>query len=180
MILFTGGFPYSGKTKLIETLSTELKHKLVLHINPKRWLPDDYKTLYDEDKQIWNISAWELGLERAFLGITKMPNQALIVLDTAASRIDPLLPLIKDSKKRGHTVIYVYVHSSAADRKERASDQARLIEKLEIKYAADFKTAIPQMKSLADEFVIIKNESEQTLLDGARNLAQLINTIRDN
>ena len=181
MILLTGGFPYSGKTKFAETLLDIVDNKWAIHIDPKKYLPDDFDTMYEGDRMMWMTSAWSIGYEKAEEAIKKLPNKALIIFDTTASKISSIKPLIKSAKENDHKIIYVLVHAQLEDRIERTNDVNKLIE-LEKNYTYNLRTSIPIIKKMSDKFILIKNingdPGQQAIRQGADKIALYIKIIR--
>lgn len=191
MILFTSGFPYAGKTLfldiLLDTFNTEgeeeeegeIKDELdIVRICPKEYYPDNFDTLHDNDKSTFAISAWEVSLEETEKAIEEHENKTLIVLDTAAAKVKKMRPLFSIAKKRGHSVIYVFINSSLEDRQNRTNDD---VERFEEYYANSFKITVPHLKSLSDTFMLIKNpnDPEYTNLNkSAKNLKKIIEEIK--
>lgn len=180
MILFTSGFPGAGKTRLAEKLTEALDNKLVLHIDPRKYYPDEYDSLHDHEKTEVGIAAWELSIERATESIYALPNKALIIFDTCCNNADYMEPLITSAKEKGHTAILVYVNTSLNKRLERSDGSVDLAE-LEERYREGFIKGLPSIRAHADHFFVVNNdkENEEGLIDGASNLAEKIKGIRD-
>lgn len=155
MLMIMGGFPYSGKTEFVKQLSNSMEAR-VIHINPQSALPEEYESFDQPTKQIWNVSAWEVGYDHTVLALSENADKTVVVFDTAASKSAPLEPLVKKAQQYGHHVLYVFVHSNINDRKVRSnnSDQLRLWES---NYASEFKTTIPALTKMADRSWVVKN-----------------------
>jgi hypothetical protein len=188
MIIFTGGFPYAGKTLLLDLLAKvdkdsdpDSEAKISdswVRICPKDYYPDDFETMQDSDKSTWAIASWETCLEEVNDAIHKYDNNKLIILDTAAAKVKRMRPLFSTAKIKGHTVIYVFVHSDLADRKERTEED---IDRYEKHYAEAFQVTIPHLKMLSDKFMLIKNSNDPehvVLNKSAKSLSKMIEEIR--
>ena len=157
MILFTSGFPKAGKTTIAKKL---IKHfgRLVLHINPEDYYPDDFEELAAEDRMDIATTAWEMSLEKATKSICALPNKALIVFDTCCSKSLHMRPLFMNAKLRGHKVAMVYVDTPLKKRIERSKNDK--LADLDHRYAISFKETIPILRALSDEFIIMGNGSD--------------------
>ena len=158
MILFTSGLPKSGKTTFVNKLLDALDRKLCLHINPEDYYPEDFEKLSQEDKTDIATTAWEMSLEKATKSICAVPNRALIVFDTCCSKAFYMRQLFMNAKVRGHHVFLVYVYAPLEKRVERTGDKK--LADLEERYRKAFGDTLPVLKGHSDEFIIIKNESD--------------------
>lgn len=183
MILFMSGFPYSGKTTFAERLIKQLSNKLILHINPKDYYPDNYDKLLDEDRTDIAITAWEMSFETATKAICQTPNRVLIIFDTCCSKSLQMRPLFMNSKLRGHNVLMVYLNATLDDRLSRIPEKdADKFKELEDRYKNNFSSTLPELKPHVDNFYIIdwpNNEREEELNKHVDALANKIKSIRD-
>lgn len=163
MILFTSGFPYAGKTECIQRLCKQLEHKHLIHINPKDLYPENFETLPEDEQQATGIVAWEMAYEKASKCIIKLPNKALIIFDTCCSKSYQMAQLFMDAKIRGHDIYLIYVNTPLEKRKEWANDKD--INKFEEKYISSFQQSLPELKPMADRFLIINNNGDLSELD---------------
>ena len=176
------GFPQSGKTTFAFNLIKALDNKWVLHINPKDYLPEDYQDLSHGDKSEWNISAWEYAIEKAELSLKKLPNQALIILDTSASKFEPLEPLIKLAAKSNHYSLGVFVDAPLKLRSEWGDDPD-LLESINSNYAEHFGQSLLKYKKTLNDFLIVPNKTKNIFEDFDKNvkkIVEIINNIRNN
>jgi tRNA uridine 5-carbamoylmethylation protein Kti12 len=185
MILFTSGFPYSGKTTYANLLKEELDNQLILHINPKDYYPDDFSSLPEKDQIDIGVTAWEMSLETATKAITSTPDKVLIIFDTCCNKSLHMRPLFMNAKLRGHHVMMVYINATLEDRLSRVSEiDVDKIKGLETKYKESFSTTLPALRSHADSFVVVHNpntktEASENLVESARTFADKIKRIRD-
>lgn len=179
MILFTSGFPYSGKTTFVNALIEQLENKHVLHINPKDYYPDEFDGLNPDEKSEIAVTAWELSLERANKAICSLPNKALIVFDTCCSKSLHMQPLFINAKVRNHDIFLVFVNSNLNNRQQRANGIN--LNQFESRYAEDFQQTIPRLRPLANEFSIINNNDVELteLTKTANHIAEKIKLIRN-
>lgn len=182
MILFTSGFPYAGKSTLVQKLVEELDGKHVLHINPKDYYPDEFDNLTNEEQTEIATTAWEMSLETATKSICALPNKALIIFDTCCNKSLHMRPLFMNAKLRGHRVYLVYVH---ADLKNRSKRTDKDLSKFEDKYRTNFLETLPILKEHADTFVTFSNNNDDEFGPGvswldkvAKDLAGKIKSIR--
>lgn len=176
MILFTSGFPYSGKTTFAQKLIDALDGHLVLHINPKDYYPDEFDALPAEERLDIATTAWEMSLEKATKSICALPNRALIIFDTCCSKSLHMRPLFMNSRLRGHDTFLVYVNASSETRFER-SKQNEQIKELEDRYRTSFKETLPTLKDLSDHFFMVNNDNGD-LSSHAERVAGKIKSIR--
>ncbi len=164
MILFTSGFPYSGKTEFAKRLADKMRGyyvaPMIIHIDPKQYYIDEYKQMSKEEQSAVGIAAWEMALERVSQCICKLPNKALVIFDTCCNKSSYMKPLFEKSRSKGHHVFYVYVNSNLDDRKLRANGIDIDLNELESKYALGFADTIPKLKPLADKFFIVNNSDD--------------------
>ena len=171
MILFTSGFPYAGKTKFVKLLLDKIDH--AIHIDPKDYYMENFEELNNDEQSAVGITAWEMSLERAEKCINKLPNKALIILDTCCAKINSVRSVIHEARRAGHNIYCIYVDSSLENRKSRAPGKD--IESYQQRYADDFLITLPKLKDLADTFMIIVNDDDQSGLNKqADALAEII------
>ena len=175
MILFTSGFPKSGKTTFAKQLVNHLDGKLVIHINPADYYMDDFDELTQEDQTSVATTAWEMSLEKATKSICALPNKALIIFDTCCSKSLHMRPLFMNSKLRGHDVLLVYID---ADQESRALRTTKRIQELESRYKESFLETLPTLKALADHFIMVSNTTEEKLSERAKSVSDKIKGIR--
>ena len=112
MILFTSGFPHSGKTKLANKIATTISD--VIHINPKDFYLDEYEEATETGRMAIAVSAWEMALDRANELLCSAENDDhLIILDTCCSKALTMRSLFMNAKVRGHHIFYVFVQAQA-------------------------------------------------------------------
>ena len=179
MILFTSGFPYSGKTEFAKALIKSLGGEFVLHINPKDYYPDNFDILPDEERMEIATTAWEMSLEKATKSICALPNKALIVFDTCCSKSLHMRPLFMNSKLRGHDIIMVYINANGDTRFERSKNNEKIME-LEDRYKASFSETLPILKNLSDQFYMVNNSNdmENSLEFNVQRITGKIKSIR--
>lgn len=187
MILFTGGFPYSGKSllldKLLENFNIDSEDGVqnaleVVRMCPKDLLPENHSTLPESEKSDWAISAWEMCIEETLEILEKYDNKTLIIFDTAAAKVKRMRTLFSKAKKMRHTVIYAFIHADLVERKERTKID---LEKFENYYRDSFKVTVPHLKMISDKFMLIKNPNDPEyigLTKSAKNLSKLIEEIK--
>lgn len=188
MILFTGGFPFAGKSllldKLLENFNVEneedgIQNALeIVRMCPKDLLPENHSTMPEKEKSDWAISAWETCIEETLETLEEYENKTLIIFDTAAAKVKRMRALFSKAKKLRHTVIYVFVHSDLAERKERTKID---LEKFENHYRNSFKVTVPHLKMISDKFMLVRNPNDPEYIDltkSAKNLSKLIEEIK--
>jgi len=177
MILFTSGFPASGKTTFVKKLIEELENKHVLHIDPKKYYLEEYEELDKDEKTAVAVEAWEMALEQTTKSINAAPNAALIILDTCCSKALHMRPLLNNSKLKGHDTLMVFMSTAQKARFLRSNDKN--IKNYEESYRINFLSTLPVLKKLADHFVIINNSGDESeICKHAKNLSDKIKSIR--
>lgn len=175
MILFTGGFPYAGKTLFLDILSKNSNNTDDwIKLCPKDFYPENFDSLEEQERKDWAISSWENCLEEAADALTKYENDTLIILDTAASKFSKMSPLFYLAKAANHTIAYIFVHASLEDRETRTNED---VKRFEIYYAKSFKKSVPKLKELSDKFMLIKNPNDSkyiSLNNSAKTLSEFI------
>jgi len=159
MIIFMAGFPYSGKTYVVDKL-LELFPDIVV-ISPKFFRPDNYSELSEDDKREVNISSWSCSLDQLVSAIKEYNDKKVIVYDTSCASYDSMNNYFSLAKN-SHTVIYVYVNSNIKLCQKRAGSEW-LSEEVVKKYINNFKTSISKLSKMSNKFFIIHNEGEPNL-----------------
>ena len=175
MILFTGGFPYSGKTQFLDVLSTTISNMVeCIRLCPKDFYPKNFSDLKEQERKDWAISSWETCLEDASEALSEHEDDTLIILDTAAAKFGKMSPLFMLARASEHTIVYAFIHASLEDRKLRTKDD---VEQFETYYAKSFKKSVPKLKELSDKFMLIKNPNDSEYINlncSAKILSQFI------
>lgn len=178
MILFTSGFPYSGKTTFAAKLCEKLKYKHILHIDPKNYYLEEFDDLSLEDQSAVAVEAWEMALEQATKSICALPNKALIIFDTCCNKALHMRPLFMNSKLRGHDILMAFVSANQSSRFERAPNER--VKEYEDKYRINFIETLPILKKLSDYFMMVDNSGKESDLDKYVELiSDKIKSIRD-
>lgn len=178
MILFTSGFPYSGKTTFAEKLTKNLGNKHVLHINPKDFYLEEFDKLGPEGQTEIAVVAWEMALEKATKSICALPNKVLIIFDTCCSKSLHMRPLFMNAKVAGHEVYMVYVHADLESRSKRTSKDLTAFED---RYKNDFLETLPILKQHTDHWAIVSNNNDENneLMDSTvENITMKIKSTR--
>lgn len=168
MIIFVAGFPYSGKSFVVQKILDKISNCIV--ISAKDFRPDEYDTLNEEEQRELNISAWICSLEQLDKAITEFKNDRIIIYDTSCASYDKMCDYFLYAKNKGHKVIYLYIHSSLEKCRERAG-QKWFNKEVEDKYKSSFKISIPKLSAMADKHIIINN------INGEINLCKFFDAI---
>jgi hypothetical protein len=176
MILFTSGFPQSGKTKLANKIAADISD--VIHINPKDFYLEGFEDAPDDARTAMAVSAWEMALEKANKLMCSKNNEHLIILDTCCSKALAMRPLFMNAGMRGHHIFYVFVQAQTKDREARAPE---MDQSFNLKYAADFSKTVPILKKLSDRFMLVINNNDGGLEEINKCVAKIskdVNRIR--
>jgi tRNA uridine 5-carbamoylmethylation protein Kti12 len=155
MILFTSGFPFSGKSELANKISENISD--VIHINPKDFYLEGFDEAPDDARTAMAVSAWEMALDKTNKLLCSKDNNSLIILDTCCSKALAMRPLFMNAKVRGHYVFYVFVQAQTKDREARAPE---VDQSYKFKYASDFSETVPILKKLSDRFMLVINNND--------------------
>lgn len=178
MIVFTGGFPYVGKSEFVRTLVQCLDAE-VIAIEPKEYYPKGFDKLPPEKRTAIATSAWEVCMEQVEKSIKDTSPSDIIIFDTAAKRLNAMRPLFTIAKVHHHKIFYVFVAAAIDECSGRAKD--RWDEKFEDDYANSFDVTVPALKRLADVFRLVVNHDDPdrtALNEAAAEVAAQILDIR--
>jgi len=181
MIIFTSGFPYSGKSTFVQILLENLSNSDIsldkpILLDPKSLLPENYEKLNKDEQSQYNISSWEVCIEEAYRTLVDKDNKTLIILDTAAAKLQRMRPLFALAHKKRHTIIYAYVHSNFEERQSRTSND---LSEYENDYAGSFKVAMPHLKRFAHKFMIIRNPNDAEYIDLKKSSGLVVKIIEE-
>jgi len=163
MVIFMCGFPFSGKTHILELLKKEYPDTDV--IDPKSYRDEEYPKLDEDGKREFNISAWQCSLELLQKTIENTKPDDLIAYDTACAS-DQMLDYMDFAKKYKHKVLVVYVNAKI-DLCEKRAGKEWLSQEVVQKYKTNFKNNLLKFRKMADDFVIIDNNGDQVTLEKA-------------
>jgi tRNA uridine 5-carbamoylmethylation protein Kti12 len=165
MICFFSGYPFSGKSFVIEELKKALLEEIIrtsedlLVVDPKKYRPDEYDTLSEEDKREVNISAWECSLEELKEVIEDNPNEHVIIFDTSCASYKRMSEYFTFAKSCKHQVVYVFVNARVETCERRAGNKW-MGEVVIQKYKDSFKENIVKFKATADKTIVINNNAD--------------------
>lgn len=175
-VLFTGGYPYSGKTEFAKAMATEFKgQQVVIHIDPTSLRPPEYATMSPEEQKQARIAVWEVS-QSMLNDAVKEPNSTLVIFDTCAAKAASMIPHFTNAKVHKHDVVYVFVGATLPECRQRAGanwPQHDVISG----YGKDFLDSIPKLKDLSTKFFFIKNNNDParaSLLLSAQKIAKAI------
>lgn len=177
MILFTAGYPYSGKTELVKLITSKLDKSIkVILVDQALLRPPEYAQMSAEDQRAARLAAWEVTQEQMREVLVTEPNSTLIIYDSCAAKLKTMLPHFNLAKSRNHTIFYVFVGTKVDECKGRAGDNWPSTEVIN-GYAADFGESAPRLRPLCTHFKFIKNSNDPDkvmLKDAADKLAKAI------
>lgn len=165
MIIFMAGFPFSGKSYVVDMVTDRLDKKIRV-ISPKTFLLGEART--EADRQLEMVSAWEVSLEDLDKHMKNINE--IIIYDTACSSL-VMETYFKKAKDLKHKIIYVFVQASLDTCAKRAGD-SWLPEQVISKYTNNFEKSIKLFKSIADVTIVIKNDT-----DSPPDIVRMVNII---
>ena len=175
-VLFTSGYPYSGKTEFAKALAAEFKGlAAVVHIDPMSLRPPEYATLPLDEQKRARIAAWEVS-QSMLTDALKEPNSTLVIFDTCASKATSMMPHFTNAKVHKHDVVYVFVGATLPECRQRAGTNWPQHDVI-AGYGKDFLDSIPKLKDLSTKFFFIKNNNDParaSLMLSAQKIAKAI------
>jgi predicted kinase len=169
-----GGYPYSGKTEFVKRLIPLLDKFEVLHIDLRDWFLPNYKELSENQKRENGFAAWELSIEALDNALWDRKRDDIIIYDTAAASLGPMLERVKIAKGGRHLTYYIVISATAKECEKRAGDE--WIGSESIKYYFErYKKTIPTLKQESDKFFIVDNHGPiEALTEQAEKIAEEI------
>lgn len=158
MIIFFGGYPFSGKSTVARALAAQLPF-VSETIDPKTLRSDDYDKLNETVKREQNLSVWEVSLDLLSDQIEKNADSSILIYDTACANLPRMKPLFEKAAKAGHHVIFIFVVSPLQECMGRAGDKWLSKEVID-RYTKNFKENVNVFKALAHQTFILRNEAD--------------------
>lgn len=174
-VLFTAGYPYSGKTEFTKALATGFAGRKVIHIDPTSLRPPEYETMSPDEQKQARIATWEVG-QTMLADAIKEPNSTLVIFDTCAAKASTMIPHFTNAKVHKHDVVYVFVGATLPECKQRAGVKWPTQDVI-ASYGKDFLDSIPKLKDLSSKFFFIKNNNDParaSLVLSAQKIAKAI------
>jgi len=156
------GFPFSGKTYVVEKLDKALGDSALV-ISPKFLFPPDYDDLDDNQKTETNIVSWRCSLDQLEASFD-MNNHEVIIYDTCCASFDAMEYYFRRALDKGHRVVLLYVYAHLDICAKRAGDKWFDSDVIE-KYKSNFKTNLPRFVEISNKWFRIDNIEEPDLRD---------------
>lgn len=184
MILFTAGYPYSGKSELVKMITSSLdpKQVKVVHVDPALLRPPEYNQMSPADQRAARLAAWEVSQETLTESIVTEPATTLIIYDSCAAKLKTMLPHFNLAKSRSHPIFYVFVGAKVDECKGRAGSNWPSVDVIN-GYATDFGESAPRLRPLCTHFKFVKNSNDPekaVLKDAAGKLVKAILDVKAN
>lgn len=177
MIIFLAGYPFSGKSSFAHKLIEALPGRKIIHIDPKKLLPNEYDSLSQEDQRNAMISAWEVANETLTNSMSE-PDDTIIIFDTCASKITNMLQHFINARANKHAIVCCFVAATLDECKQRAGNKWPSQDVIN-NYAANFTDSLPKFKRASDKFFFLKNSTDETMA-GLKNAAERIAKVLTN
>lgn len=152
------GFPKSGKSFVLDLILSELGEKDVFVVCPVDFRQDDYDVSNEEERKNIDLAVWEASLDLLWEETCGNDDSEVIVYDTCCASLNKMEPYFKGAKKKGHTVVYLFVKASWKKCEERA--ERWLPEDVVELYKEKFKDSIKGLSGLSDHTIVIENNSD--------------------
>lgn len=183
MILFTAGYPWSGKTELVKMITSGLdKSVKVVLVNPALLRPPEYSQMSPEDQRAARLASWEVAQEQLTEAIIKEPQSTLIIYDSCAAKYRTMFPHFNAAKQRNHAILYVFVGANVGECKGRAGVNWPSQDVIS-GYATDFGESAPRLRPLCSYFKFIKNMNDPNmavLKSAASELIKVVLNVKAN
>ena len=175
MVIFFAGYPFSGKSFIIDLLTRAIPDDLIV-ISPRDFVDEKlYADLSENEKREMNIAAWEASLDMLYDQVKANKNDQIIIYDSACASYKRMFPYFVDSKSSGHFAIYAFIDADLSICEKRAGDKW-LSGSIIDAYTMRFKENITRFAKLANKFIMIKNNSND--LPEVSKIIQVINNDR--
>jgi tRNA uridine 5-carbamoylmethylation protein Kti12 len=162
MIIFLSGFPFAGKSFVVNEIVTKLPTSgPVIVIDPKQYRCDNYEELSEDQKRDENLAVWEVSLDALYEQIKKLSNRTILFYDTACACRSRMEPLFRDAKRAGHHVIYLFVSADLGRCEQRAGSKWLPQEVID-KYIKNFEENITEFKRVSHKMFIVNNDTDET------------------
>ena len=165
MVIFMTGYPFSGKTFVVDKLISELgedNNTVVINLSPKSFYDSVIEAEGVKEEELsetvrseWMLSAWECSLERLKEFIEDCHPNDIIIYDSCCASVDNMLSYFNDAKEYGHRIIFALANCKLSLCKERAAD--KLPNHVWESYTQKFTISIPELSKISDSVVIIGN-----------------------
>lgn len=156
------GPPSAGKTTFVTRLKSALYDaSSVVVVDPTLDLPDDFNSYSMELQKDYRIAAWAVSLEYAR---SLMLEPKITIIDTCASKFNPLQPIIADALINKHEVVFVFVTASMGECRERAGENW-IGDEAYRRYIDDFEHSIPSFYQIKGLKIVVKNRGDSGMAD---------------
>jgi tRNA uridine 5-carbamoylmethylation protein Kti12 len=174
-VLFTSGYPFSGKTEFVKELTNQLSGRKVIHIDPTSLRPIEYSTLDAGAQTKARIAAWEVAQEM-LISSMKEPSSTVVIFDTCAAKSKNMLPHFANAKVNKHDIVFVFVGAAIFECKRRAGQKWPSNDIIN-GYATDFNESVYKLKEASSKFFFIKNNDDPNRVNlkfAAQRIAKVI------
>lgn len=161
MIIFMAGYPFSGKTFVLDKIIEALDFDVSV-VSPRDFIDkDEYEKLDEQRKQEMNVAAWEASLDELWTQTQRDSDGEVIVYDTCCASLKKMRSYFEGAKAKKHTIMFVFVQAPLTVCKERAGEKWLPADVIEL-YKTRFKENLQEFILMADHYAIIKNSTNKT------------------
>ena len=175
MIIFTAGYPSSGKTEFATLLAQQLSSHKVVHIDPAKLRLPEYDSFTPDGQTQARIAAWEVAQDILNESL-KEPNSTIIIFDTCAAKAKSMMPHFANAKVNKHDVVYTFIAASISECKKRAGTKWPSNEVIN-NYGKEFVESVPKLREASSKFFFVKNNDDPnrlSLKDAINKIAKAI------
>lgn len=110
MLLIMCGYPFSGKSTFLDMLVGRDDLPGPLHIvRPSDWYPENIKDMGHQERQDYQIAAWDHARDKALDLLKKHTPSDVIALDTCGASPQAFRSVVAVAEARGHKLVVLWI-----------------------------------------------------------------------
>ena len=146
------GLPSSGKSVVADFLLRDQPRASL--IRPSDWMPSNIDVLSSEQEKDFRLECWKLALEKTEEALAELAPDECLILDCGNSKFHTLSHIITEAKRRGHSVLFLFVDCKLATCIIRAPKIPKSVFE---GYVGNLKDSLPKYKKACDRFHVVRN-----------------------